>query len=296
MTSRDIVGFCGLGRMGAPIAKNLASAGFDVRAWNRSKGKAPEGVREVETPREAAQAARFVVTMLADDAAVQAVVLGENGLLAAMREGAVHVGMSTVSTQLSQRLYEAHKAANQHFVAAPVFGRPEAAQARKLFIVPGGDDTAVAMCQPLFAAAGQGTFPAGSAPQASLAKLCGNFMLASLIEMFGEVFALADKAGMDPAKLAQTLTTILFAGAPIPSGYASRIAATQFEPAGFAMPLGHKDVSLALRAAEALAVPMPLATLLKDHLLESLAKGREGWDWAGFSAVLRESAGLPAKR
>lgn len=282
--------------MGSPIAKNLALAGFEVRAWNRTHGKAPEGVREVDTPREAAQGARIVVTMLADDAAVQSVVLGENGLLAAMRDGAVHVGMSTISTQLSQRLYDAHKAAKQHFVAAPVFGRPEAAEAKKLWIIPGGDDTAVAMCQPLFASIGQGTFPAGTAQQASLSKLCGNFIIASMIEMFGEVFALADKAGADAPKLAATLSQILFAGAPIPSGYASRIAATQFEPAGFAMPLGHKDVSLALKSAEQLRVPMPLATLLKNHLLESLAKGREGWDWAGFSAVLRESAGLPAKR
>jgi len=296
LASTDLIGFCGLGRMGRPIAKNLAEAGFEVRAWNRTPGKAPEGVVECANPREAAQGARIVVTMLADDAAVQAVVLGEDGLLKGMRDGAVHVGMSTISTQLSQRLYDAHKAARQQFVAAPVFGRPEAAEARKLWIAPGGDETAVAACQPLFAAIGQGTFPAGSAPQASLAKLCGNFIIASLIEMFGETFALAEKAGMDSARLAETLCAILFAGAPVPSGYAARIAAGQFEPAGFSMPLGHKDVSLALKTAEELRVPMPLATLLKNHLLESLAKGRESWDFAGLSAVVRESAGLPPRR
>jgi 3-hydroxyisobutyrate dehydrogenase-like beta-hydroxyacid dehydrogenase len=296
LAATELIGFCGLGRMGRPIARNLAAAGFEVRAWNRTPGKAPEGCVEAASPREAAQGARTVVTMLADDAAVQTVVLGEDGLLAGMREGAVHVGMSTISTQLSQRLYDAHKAARQHFVAAPVFGRPEAAEARKLWIVPGGDEAALAQCQPLFAAVGQGTFPAGTAAQASLAKLCGNFVIASLIEMFGEVFALAEKAGMDAPKLAETLASILFAGAPIPSGYASRIAATQFEPAGFAMPLGHKDVSLALKTAEQLQVPMPLARLLKDHLLESLAKGRKSWDWAGLASVLRESAGLSPRR
>lgn len=296
MSAQDLIGFCGLGRMGRPIARNLAEAGFEVRAWNRTSGKTPEGCVECGSPREAAQGARIVVTMLADDAAVQAVVLGDNGLLNSMREGALHVGMSTISTQLSQRLYEAHKAARQQFVAAPVFGRPEAAEARKLWIVPGGDETSVAQCQPLFAAIGQGTFPVGTAAQASLAKLCGNFMIASLIEMFGEAFALADKAGMDVPRLAETLTAILFAGAPVPTGYAARIAATQFEPAGFSMPLGHKDVALVLRTAEELRVPMPLATLLKDHLLESLAKGRESWDWAGFAAAARESAGLPPRR
>ncbi len=292
----DAVGFCGLGRMGRPIAKNIAAAGFQVRVWNRTPGKAPEGTAEVGSPREAAQGARIVVTMLADDSAVQAVVLGEKGLLAGMREGAVHVGMSTVSTQLSRRLFEAHKAAHQHYVAAPVFGRPEAAETRKLWIVPGGDETAVAICQPLFAAVGQGTFPVGTAEQASLAKLCGNFFIASLIEMFGEAFALAEKGGLDGKRLAEVLSQILFAGAPTPTGYAARIAATQFEPAGFAMALGHKDVSLALKAAEELKVPLPLASLLKNHLLESLAKGRESWDWGGLSAVVRESAGLPPKR
>ncbi|MGZ6142440.1 MAG: NAD(P)-dependent oxidoreductase, partial [Myxococcales bacterium] len=217
----------------------------------------------------------------------------EQGLLKGMRPNAVHCGMSTISMQLSQRLADAHKAAGQRFVAAPVFGRPDAAAARKLRIVAGGDAATIEECKPLFDALGEALFLAGSAPQASLTKLCGNFFIAGLIEMFGEAFTLAEKAGMDSGRLAETLSKIVFAGAPIAVGYGARIAATQFEPAGFAMPLGLKDVKLALKAAEELNVALPLGSLMRDHFLESLAKGRSGWDWGGMAAVLREAAGLP---
>ena len=291
-----LAGFCGLGRMGRPMAANLVAGGHSVRVWNRTTGKVPEGAVECGSPAEAAQGASIVVTMLADDDSVQAVVLGEYGLLKGMAPGAIHCGMSTISMQLSQRLADAHDAAGQRFVAAPVFGRPDAAAGRKLWIVAGGDAAALDECKPLFDALGQGVFNVGSPPQASLTKLCGNFFIAGLIEMFGEAFALAEKAGMDAPRLSETLARILFANAPIAVGYGSRIAATQFEPAGFAMPLGLKDVKLALQAAEELKVSLPVASILRDHFLESLAKGRESWDWGGMAAVLRESAGLPPRR
>lgn len=290
------VAFIGLGNMGRPMARNLLAAGFALRAWNRTPGKAPEGAVEMGTPREAARFAQVVVTMLADDAAVEAVTLGESGLKSGLRKGGIHVGMSTISTQLSARLADAHRAAGQSFLAAPVFGRPDAAEKKLLWILPGGDDAAIAECTPLFAALGQGTFPIGTAPQASLAKLTGNFILASLIETFGEAFALAEKGSVDTPKLAETLATVLFANAPIPKGYATRIAATQFVPAGFSLPLGLKDVKLALQAGEELRVPMPLGSLVRDHLLAALAKGREGFDWGGMASVIREAAGLPPVR
>ena len=290
------VAFIGLGNMGRPMAKNLLAAGFTLRVWNRTAGKAPEGAHEAGSPREAANTAQVAITMLADDAAVQAVMLGETGLLAGLRPGGIHVGMSTVSSQLSARLADAHKAAGQRFVAAPVFGRPDAADKKLLWILPGGDEDAIAECMPIFAALGQGTFPAGTAPQASLAKLAGNFMLASLIEMFGEAYTLAEKGGLDPVKLAETFATVLFANAPIPKGYSARVASTQFVPAGFALPLGLKDVTLALKAADELRVPMPLGSLVRDHLLAALARGRESFDWGGMASVIREAAGLPPTR
>lgn len=288
------VGFCGLGRMGRAMAENLVAKGHAVRAWNRTPGKTPKGAQECRSPREAAAGAEVVVTMLADDAAVESV---SAGLLEALAPGAIHCSMSTISVQLSRRLGSSHRERGQGYVAAPVFGRPEAAQARKLFVVPAGDPDAVGRCTPLFEAMAQAVFPLGTVPeQATLTKLCGNFLIASMIEMFGEALVLGEKGGIDPQRLSETLTKILFASAPIPTGYAQRIAAAQFEPAAFALPLGHKDVTLALRAADELKVPLPLASLLRDHFLASLAKGRESWDWGGMAALLRENAGLPPRR
>jgi 3-hydroxyisobutyrate dehydrogenase-like beta-hydroxyacid dehydrogenase len=288
------VAFCGLGQMGRAMAANLVAARHEVRAWNRTAGKAPAGARECASAREAVSGAEVAITMLADDAAVESVA---RDVLAGLPQGGVHCGMSTVSVQLSRRLAQDHAQRGQRYVAAPVFGRPEAAATKKLWIVAAGEREALQRCQPLFDALGQGTLAMGEVPEhASLTKLCGNFMIASLIEMFGESFALGEKAGLDASRLAETLTKILFAGAPIPSGYAARIAATEFEPAGFAMRLGLKDVSLALNASDELKAPLPLASLLRDHFLASLAKGRERWDWAGIAAHLRESAGLSARR
>lgn len=288
------VAFCGLGQMGRAMAANLAAAGHEVRAWNRTRGKTPPGAREMASVGEAAAGAEVAITMLADDAAVESV---SRELLAALPQGAIHCGMSTISVKLSRRLVREHQDRRQIYVAAPVYGRPEAAAAKKLFIVTGGNREALSRCKPLFDAMGQGIVEMGEVPEhASLTKICGNFLIAAMIEMFGEAFALAEKAGADPQKLASALSRILFADAPIPSGYAARVTATKFEPAAFAMPLGLKDVSLALEASSELKVPLPLASLLRDHFLASLARGREKWDWGGMAAVVREAAGLPPTR
>ena len=288
------VAFLGLGHMGRAMAANLVAAGHEVRAWNRTPGKVPAGAREAASARDAASGAEVAITMLADDPAVEAVA---RELLEALPRGAVHCGMSTVSIQLSRKLAAWHQERGQAYVAAPVYGRPEAAQAKKLFIVTGGSREALAVCKPLFDAMGQGIVEMGERPEhASLMKICGNFLIASMIEMFGEAFTLGEKAGLDPQALSTALTRILFGGAPIPSGYAARIAATEFEPAAFALPLGLKDVTLALKASEELRVPLPLASLLRDHFVASMAKGREKWDWGGMAAVIRESAGLPPRR
>jgi 3-hydroxyisobutyrate dehydrogenase-like beta-hydroxyacid dehydrogenase len=288
------VAFCGMGHMGRAMAANLVAAGHDVRAWNRTPGKAPPGAREFSSIREAAASAEVAITMLADDAAVEGVA---RELLDVLGPGGVHCSMSTISVKLSRSLAERHRERGQRYLAAPVFGRPEAAEARKLWIVPAGDSDALRACQPLFEALGQGTIPLGGvAEHASLTKICGNFLIASLIELFGEALTLGEKAGLDAREMAATLSRIIFAGAPIPSGYAARVASTEFEPAAFALRLGHKDVSLAVAAADEAKAPMPIASLLHDHFLASLAKGRGDWDWGGLAAVLRESAGLPPRR
>jgi 3-hydroxyisobutyrate dehydrogenase-like beta-hydroxyacid dehydrogenase len=267
------------------MARNLARADFDVRVWNRTAARVrgiPEA-RPAPTPAAACAGAAFAVSMLADDAAVEATVLGPDGALAGLERGAIHVGASTVSVALCRRLADAHAAKGVGYVAAPVFGRPDAAAAKQLWIVPGGTAADIERCAGIFAALGQGTFPMGSAPQASLAK------------MLGESLAVAEKGGVDPSRLLAMLTGTLF-GAPVVRRYGQMVADTAFEPAGFQLALGLKDVNLALAAGEELGAPLPLATLVRERMQTALARGRERFDWAGFASVIREAAGLEPVR
>jgi 3-hydroxyisobutyrate dehydrogenase-like beta-hydroxyacid dehydrogenase len=291
------VGFLGLGAMGFPMAANLVAGGFRVRAWNRSPAKAEAltGATVARTPREAADGADFVVTMLSDDVAVEAVTGGSDGLLAGLPSGGIHVGMSTISLAATRRLAAQHAARGRGFVAAPVFGRPEAARARQLWIVPGGDPELVRRAEPLFAALGQGSFPQAAPEHAALAKLAGNFLIGATIEALGEALALAEKGGLDPERLLGMLTATLF-GSPVVKNYGARIARTEFTPPGFALPLARKDFRLVQEAAREQGVPMPLAELVSDRLTEALRLGREGYDFAGFASVIREEAGLAERR
>ena len=207
--------------------------------------------------------------MLADDHAVEQVVFDEGGILDSLAPGAIHVSMSTISVALAERLAAAHRDKGQEFVAAPVFGRPDAAAAAKLFIVTAGKPEAVATCQPLFDALGQSTFVVSQeAPKANLVKLSGNFLIASVIDALGEAIALVSKAGIDRAQYVDLLTATLF-GAPVYKTYGALIAEERYHPAGFRAELGYKDVQLALNAAKDLLVPMPMASLISDRFLAS---------------------------
>ncbi len=236
------LGFIGLGRMGAAMAANLVKAGHEVRVFNRSPGKGSSLVKL--GAHEAADVAGAcggdaVITMLADDDAASDIALGPGGLIDRLPKGAIHLSMSTISVALSKRLTQAHAKAGQRYVAAPVFGRPDAAAAAKLFIVAAGDPATIEDCQPLFRAMGQKTFPIGTEPSAAnLVKLSGNFLIASAIEALGEAVALIGKAGIDRRAYIELLTSSIF-DVPAYKTYGGLIAQGKFEPAAFAAPLGY---------------------------------------------------------
>jgi 3-hydroxyisobutyrate dehydrogenase-like beta-hydroxyacid dehydrogenase len=288
------IGFVGLGNMGSGMASNLLKAGHAVTVYNRSKDKVDaltaQGARPARTVAEAC-GGEAVVSMLANDDAVEAVSFGADGIIANLADGAVHVSSSTISVALAERLTAAHSEAGQSFVTAPVFGRPEAAAAAKLFVVVAGASAAVQVVSPIFDDIGQRTFVVSDDPTAaSLIKLSGNFLIASVIESLGEAMALVGKAGVDKQQYLEILTSTLF-GAPVYETYGDLIAREEFEPAGFAAPLGLKDVQLVLAAGEELRVPLPVASLLRDRFLTLLANGGEHLDWSAVGALAAWESG-----
>ncbi|MEW6210714.1 MAG: NAD(P)-dependent oxidoreductase [Acidobacteriota bacterium] len=289
------IGFIGLGSMGQPMARNILKAGHSLTVYNRSGHRAEELREEGATIADSvADACRgeAVITMLSDDEALETVAFGESGIISTLSPRSIHISMSTVSFALSARLAEAHSSAGSGLVAAPVFGRPPAAAAAQLFILAAGSNSDIERCRPLFDAMGQKTFVIGDDPSAAnIVKLIGNFLLASLIESLGEAFALGRKAGLDPQTLLEILTGTIFP-APVYKNYGQMIAEQKYEPAGFKLSLGLKDVRLALEAAASLNVPMPSASLARDHFITALARGREGLDWCALASVCAEEAGL----
>jgi 3-hydroxyisobutyrate dehydrogenase-like beta-hydroxyacid dehydrogenase len=288
------IGFIGLGNMGSAMAANLLAAGHDVTVYNRSRGKvdalAAEGARPADTVADAC-GGDVVVTMLANDDAVAGVTFGDDGIVASLPDGATHISASTISVDLSERITSAHAEAGQRFVAAPVFGRPEAAKAAKLFVVAAGASEALEAAAPVFEAVGQRTFTVADEPKtANLVKLSGNFLITSVIESLGEAMALVGKAGVDKHTYLEILTSTLFS-APIYKTYGELIAGEDFEPAGFAASLGHKDIRLVLAAAEQLEVSMPVASLVRDRFLTLLARGGADLDWSAVGALAAWEAG-----
>jgi 3-hydroxyisobutyrate dehydrogenase-like beta-hydroxyacid dehydrogenase len=287
-------GFLGLGAMGQAMAANLVQAGHHLQVWNRSPDKAralqAAGARLAATPAEAAWSG-VALTMLADDDAVLAVVEGEAGLLVGLPPGGVHVSMSTISYELGARLLKLHADRGQAFVAAPVFGRPAAAEAARLFIAAAGPDDQINRVQPLFEALGQGVFRLGERPAAAnIVKLCGNFMILCAIEGMAEAMTLAGKAGVDKAALLEVLTGTVF-GAPAYQAYGDILTEGRYRPAGFRAPLGVKDMRLVGAAAEQLRTPMPFLGVVRDHLLQAIATEGEDVDWSALALAVERNAG-----
>lgn len=289
------VGFIGLGNMGRGMAANLLKAGHEVTVYNRTPDKAKPlveiGARKAGSVADACRG-DVVITMLADDSAVEGIVFGDAGMLNTLGRRAIHISASTISVALADKLAAAHLKRGQRFVSAPVFGRPEAAASAKLFIVAAGPADAVEDCAQLLGAMGQKTFRFGDKPSsANLVKVSGNFLIASTIEMLAEAMALVAKGGLDQHQYLDFLTSTLF-NAPIYKTYGTLIADKKFKPAGFAAPLGLKDTRLALAAGDSLRVPLPIANLVRDRFLALLARGDETLDWSAISMLAAEDAGL----
>jgi 3-hydroxyisobutyrate dehydrogenase-like beta-hydroxyacid dehydrogenase len=293
------VGLIGLGNMGSGIAKSLLRAGHRVTVYNRTRARAealrPDGAVVAGTRAEACRG-EAVITMLADDAAVEAQVFGKDGILTSLPRGAVHISCSTISVALSDKLAAEHGKAGQEFVSAPVFGRPDAAEAAKLAIVAAGPKAAIGRCKPLFEVMGPKLWIVGEKPSlANVVKLTGNFLISTVLESLSEAIAFARKSGVDAAGLMDFLTSTLF-NAPVYKTYGGLIVEGNYDKVGFALPLGLKDTRLVLQAAEAQSVPMPLASVIRDRFITAIARGNEHSDWSVLGRVAAEDAGLSAPK
>ena len=291
------VGFVGLGSMGLPMAESLAASGHELFVYNRSHGRAQPlheaGARIVATPAEAAHEAEVVFSMLSDDVAVEAASFGGSGILAGLPSGAVHVSSSTISVALSERLAKEHAERGQGYVSATVFGRPEAAAAKQLWVLAAGNARDVTRCLPLLECIGRGVTQLGEpATLANVVKLAGNFLIASMLESLGEAFALTRKAGVPAFTFLEVFSTVFGKGSAIFENYAKVIANEGYSTAGMKMPLGLKDVRLALDAGHALGVPMPVAEVLREHFQAAVAEGKGELDWSALAQLAAERAGL----
>jgi 3-hydroxyisobutyrate dehydrogenase-like beta-hydroxyacid dehydrogenase len=281
--------------MGSGMARNLVAAGHEVTVWNRSREKAEAltsaGARIASSPAQAAAGAEVVFTMVADDYVSEEVVFGENGIASTLRAGALHIASSTISTEFARRLAGEHAKRKQNYLSAPVFGRPEAAESAKLLVIAGGPRELIDLALPLFGLIGRATMVAGAEPwHANMVKLCGNLTIISVIETLGEVMAALRKAGIDPSVLMSALNELH--GSPVYRNYGGMIERNQFEPAGFALKLGLKDVRLVLKAADECGAPLPLASLIHDHLLSAMAGGQADQDWASLARIAARNAGV----
>jgi 3-hydroxyisobutyrate dehydrogenase-like beta-hydroxyacid dehydrogenase len=287
------IGFIGLGNMGKAIAANLLKGGHKLRVWNRSPAPAAELAKAgatIAVDPKVAFSGDVVFSMLADDAALRSLLI-DSGIIASAPKGLLHINMATISVALAEELASLHAKHGLGYVAAPVFGRPDAAAAAKLNIVAAGPSALLDKAQPLFDLIGQKTWRMGDLPyRANAAKLAGNFMIGAAIEAMAEATALAGGYGVPAADLLDLLTNTIFA-APVYKGYGAMIAADRYEPAAFKLSLGLKDVRLALAAGDQAHVPMPLASLVRDNLLEAIAAGDGDKDFAALAQVAQRHAG-----
>jgi 3-hydroxyisobutyrate dehydrogenase-like beta-hydroxyacid dehydrogenase len=293
------IGFVGLGHMGTAMAASLIAAGHRVTAYVRRADQMDKlATLGLDPTMQFADLfdCQVVISMVADDAAIRDVALGRDnvgaeGLVSGLKRGAIHLSMSTISTATASHLATEHARRGQGYVAAPVFGNPDAAKARQLFIVAAGAPADVERCQPLFDSLGQKTFVVGADPaHANLVKLLGNMMTATTLEVLGEVVAVALKRGLDPKRFIDIMTSTMFGGRAHKI-YGDKIVRQSYAP-GFVMPLVLKDVRLALAEAESASAPMPSVDVVRDRLITGIARGHADLDWTALGLIAAEEAGL----
>ncbi len=294
---KESISFIGLGKMGLPMARHLLEGGYPLYVYNRSKEKAEpllkEGASLLDSPKEALQKASIVVTMLSNDQAIEEVVYGKQGLSETLKEGDIHLSMSTISPDISRRLEDFHLEKKAYYVAAPVLGRPEVAQNRKLWIVTAGAQEAKQRVAPLLHLIGQGVFDFGEkAYRANSVKLLCNFLIFTAMEALAETITLARKNDIDDSQLWSLISQTLFA-CPTYQNYGPLIIHPQKDKGDFQTSLAFKDVSLLLNMAAESQTPMPFASFMSERFLTNLAQGREKWDvYFALAKSIQESAGL----
>lgn len=299
LPERLSVGFVGLGHMGSAMAANLAKAGHQIIPYVRRRDQMDKlATLGLEPTIDIADLydCEIVISMLPNDDAVLDAAFGQTepgmaGFAVGLRTGAIHLSMSTIGTASASHLAREHARHGQGYVAAPVFGNPDAAKARQLFIVMAGAAADVERCRPLMSALGQQTFVVGADPgNANLIKLLGNMMMATTLEMLGETAAVFRKRGLDPKAFVEILTSTMFGGRAHRL-YGDKIVAQNYTP-GFTLPLALKDVRLALAEAEDATVPMPSVGVVRDRLITGIAHGHAGLDWTALGLIAAEEAGI----
>lgn len=290
------VGFIGLGHMGFPIASNILKAGFSLSVYNRTKDKAEpllkKGAHWAASPMELASQCDVVVSMVANDAALNEIVEGQSGIFRSSKKPAIHLSMSTVAPATSADLEKKHREKGIVFLAAPVSGRPERAKEATLWIFLAGDSAAKNKVAPILKVISGKTYDLGEyAAQASIFKLCSNFMILSFIESFAEAATLLEKSGISMEKTSEIWGSS-FLNAPVFHNYTPLICKLDFEEGGFALSLGLKDMRLLQDSADRAQVPMPFLIELHEKLVASMNLGREKYDWSAITLITRESSGL----
>jgi len=283
--------------MGINMAKLLIDAGYHLQVHNRTLSKADEldesHITKCLTPAEAAAGVQIVITMLSEDEIVTETVTGKNGILETLSKGSIHISMSTISPETAEALEILHAEKGSIYLSAPVFGRPEAAAAKKLWICTSGDQQAKEIAKPVLDSLGQGIFDFGEKiGSANVIKISGNFMILSSLEMMAECFTLAEKFGIERTKTSEFFTSTLFT-APLFQNYGRLLANKQYEPVGFKAKLGLKDARLAVKLSQLSETPMPLANLTHNRLLTAIAKGGGDKDWVeAFGKGVSDDAGI----